>query len=181
MKARIFGACVTLLILGVLISRRGSESETLSVTPEKSDYPVFSEEPPDSVLSDTMLAGYAGKTTSATEDLEMIARYIDSVFLLVKDRDTADYSTNKDLVHFLHGSNSHRLPFLAKNAKALSGTGQIVDRWDSPLILHPISRKLLELRSAGPDKIPHTDDDLLWPDREKPPAPHEVFQQRLDR
>ena len=101
MKARIFGACVTLLILGVLISRRGSESETLSVTPEKSDYPVFSEEPPDSVLSDTMLAGYAGKTTSATEDLEMIARYIDSVFLLVKDRDTADYSTNKDLVHFL--------------------------------------------------------------------------------
>ena len=181
MKAKSFGACLALFILGVLISRRGSEPKTMGGTPETNDYPVFSEEPPDSVLSDTMLAGYAGKTTSATEDLEMIARYIDSVFLLVKDRDTADYSTNKDLVLFLHGSNSHRLPFLAKNAKALSGTGQIVDRWDSHLILHPISRKLLELRSAGPDKIPYTDDDLLWPDREKPPAPHEVFQQRLDR
>jgi hypothetical protein len=24
----------------------------------------------------------------------------------------------------------------------------------------------LELRSAGPDKIPYTGDDLLWPDRE---------------
>ena len=129
MKARIFGACVTLLILGVLISRRGSESETLSVTPEKSDYPVFSEEPPDSVLSDTMLAGYAGESTSAAEDLEMIARYIDSVFLLVKDRDTADYSTNEDLVLFLHGSNSHHLSFLAKNGPALNGKGQLVDRW----------------------------------------------------
>ena len=181
MKAKSFGACVALVILGVLISRRGSVHKTMGGTPETNDYPVFSEAPPDSVLSDTMLAGYAGETTSATEDLEMIARYIDSVFLLVKDRDTADYSTNKDLVLFLHGSNSHRLPFLAKNAKVLNGTGQIVDRWDSPLILHPISRKLLELRSAGPDKIPYTDDDLLWPDRERPPAPHEVFQQKLDR
>jgi len=166
MKAKSFGACLALFILGVLISRRGSESETLSVTPEKSDYPVFSEEPPDSVLSDTMLAGYAGESTSAAEDLEMIARYIDSVFLLVKDRDTADYSTNEDLVLFLHGSNSHHLSFLAKNGPALNGKGQLVDRWGSPLIPHPISRKLLELRSAGPDKIPYTDDDLLWPDRE---------------
>lgn len=166
MKAKSFGACLALFILGVLISRRGSEPKTMGGTPEKNDYPVFSEEPPDSVLSDTMLAGYAGETTSATEDLEMMARYIDSVFLLVKERDTADYSTNEDLVLFLHGNNSHQMPFLAKNGSALNGKGQLVDRWGSPLIPHPISRKLLELRSAGPDKIPYTEDDLLWPDRE---------------
>ena len=166
MKVRIFGACVALIILGLLISRRGSEPETMDGAPGTKGDPVFSKKPPDSVLSDTMLAGYAGESTSAAEDLEMIARYIDSVFLLVKDRDTADYSTNEDLVLFLHGSNSHHLSFLAKNGPALNGKGQLVDRWGSPLIPHPISRKLLELRSAGPDKIPYTDDDLLWPDRE---------------
>lgn len=166
MKARIFGACVALIILGLLISRRGSEPETMDGASGTKGDPVFSKKPADSVLSDTMLAGYAGETTSAAEDLEMMARYIDSVFLLVKERDTADYSTNEDLVLFLYGSNSHHLSFLAKNGPALNGKGQLADRWGSPLIPHPISRKLLELRSAGPDKIPYTDDDLLWPDRE---------------
>ncbi|MCH1420448.1 MAG: hypothetical protein L7W40_09120 [Akkermansiaceae bacterium] len=166
MNLRIFGACVALIILGVLISQRGAELETLDGAPRVYGDPVFSEEPADSVLSDTMLAGYAGENTSAVEDLAMMAHYIDSVFLLVKERDTADYSTNEDLVLFLHGNNSHRMPFLAKNGSALNGKGQLVDRWNSPLIPHPISRKLLELRSAGPDKIPYTEDDLLWPDRE---------------
>ncbi len=166
MKVRTFGACVVLIILGLLISRRGSEPETMDGAPGTKGDPVFSKKPPDSVLSDTMLAGYAGQASSAAEDLAMMAHYIDSVFLLVKERDTADYSTNEDLVLFLHGNNSHRMPFLAKNSSALNGKGQLVDRWNSPLIPHPISRKLLELRSAGPDMIPYTEDDLLWPDRE---------------
>ncbi|MGB2455654.1 MAG: hypothetical protein ACPIG7_13750, partial [Akkermansiaceae bacterium] len=106
MNLRIFGACVALIILGVLISHRGSELETLDGAPRVNGDPVFSEEPADSVLSDTMLAGYAGENTSAVEDLAMMAHYIDSVFLLVKERDTADYSTNEDLVLFLHGNNS---------------------------------------------------------------------------
>lgn len=165
MKARIFGACVALTILVSLISRRSPEPETKDGAPQNEANLVFSKEPPDPVLSDTMLAGYAGKDTSAAEDLEMMARFIDSVFLLVKKRDTADYSTNEDLVLFLHGSNSHRRPFLAQDGPALNSKGQLVDRWNSPLILHPVSQKLLELRSAGGDKIPYTKDDLLWPDQ----------------
>ena len=166
MKERIVGACAALIILGSFVSRKGSERETRDWVTQNDHHPIFSEKPSDPVLSDTMLAGYAGEKTSAAEDLEMMARFIDSVFILVKQRDTADYSTNEDLVLFLHGSNSHHLPFLAKDGPALNGKGQLVDRWNSPLIPHPISRKLLELRSAGPDKIPYTGDDLLWPDRE---------------
>ena len=92
MKARIVGTCVAIIILASLISRRGYESETKGGTPRKveEDNLVFSEPPPDPVLSDTMLTGYAGENTSAAEDLEMIAHFIDSVFLLVKQRNTAD-------------------------------------------------------------------------------------------
>ena len=167
MKARIVGACVAIIILASLISRRGYEPETKGGTPQKveKDNLIFSEPPTDPVLSDTMLAGYGGENTSATEDLEMIAHFIDSVFLLVKQRNTADYSTNEDLVLFLQGSNSIRLPFLAKVGPALNSKGQLVDRWNSPLITHPVSQKILELRSAGPDKTPYTGDDLLWPVR----------------
>ena len=167
MKARIVVTYVAIIILASLISRRGYESETKGETPRKmeEDNLVFSEPPPDPVLSDTMLTGYAGENTSAAEDLEMIAHFIDSVFLLVKERNTADYSTNEDLVLFLQGSNSHRLPFLAKVGPALNSKGQLVDRWNSPLITHPVSQKVLELRSAGPDKTPYTGDDLLWPVR----------------
>ena len=167
MKARIVGACFAIIILASLISQRGQASETKGGTPQKvaEGNLVFSEPPSNPVLSDTMLAGYGGENTSAAEDLEMVAHFIDSVFLLVKQRNTADYSTNDDLVLFLQGSNSHRLPFLAKVSPALNTKGQLVDRWNSPLITHPVSQKVLELRSAGPDKIPYTRDDLLCPVR----------------
>jgi hypothetical protein len=167
MKVRIVGACAALIILGSFLSRKASEPKTRDWATQNDKLTIFSEKPSGPILSDTMLAGYAGENTSAAEDLEMMARFIDSVFILVKKRDTADYSTNEDLVLFLHGSNSHRLPFLAKVGPALNGEGQLIDRWNSPLIPHPISRKLLELRSAGPDKVPYTGDDLLWPDREQ--------------
>jgi hypothetical protein len=35
-----------------------------------------------------------------------------------------------------------------------------VDRWGEPLYFHAISRDRLEIRSAGPDKIMWTPDDV---------------------
>lgn len=126
--------------------------------------PVITPPPPlVPVLADTMLVNYASDETSGKEDLNLMATFLDSVFLLIKQRDTADYATNEDLVEFLQGNNSHQSPFLNQSFRAINEDGQLIDRWGSPLIVHPVSRKLLELRSAGPDKTPYTEDDLLWP------------------
>lgn len=163
MKAGIVGACALLIILVLLFRGQNSEPAPDQEYKPKEVPQIFSKEPADPVLSDTMLAGYAGHETSGAEDLKIMARFLDSVFLLVKQRDIADYATNEDLVLFLHGRNSHRAPFLASDAPALNGQGQLVDRWDSPIIVHPVSQNLLELRSAGPDKKPYTEDDLTWP------------------
>ena len=120
-------------------------------------------EPRKPVLADTMLANYASDESSGKEDLRYLATFLDSVFLLIKTRDTADYSTNEDLALFLKGANPHRTVFLNEDSPALNKEGQLIDRWDSPIIVHLISRKLLEIRSAGPDKKSYTEDDFLWP------------------
>lgn len=110
-----------------------------------------------------MLEGYGSDDSSDRKDLMRFATFLDSVFLLVKERDTADYATNPDLALFLLGSNSHQTPFLNKDSPALNEKGELIDRHGTPLIIHPVSRKLLEIRSAGPDRQPYTPDDLLWP------------------
>ena len=165
MKLGILGALALLVILFLIFRQEATNSDKRDKGPEEAAAQVFSRKPREPVLSDTMLAGYAGDDTSGAEDLKMMSRFIDSVFLVVKQRDTADYATNEDLALFLQGANSHRSPFLAKDGTALNDKGQLVDRWGSPLIIHPVSRKLLELRSAGPDKKAYTEDDLIWPNQ----------------
>lgn len=122
-------------------------------------------EPSKPVLADTMLAAYGTDESSGKEDLRKLVTLLDSVFLLVKKRDSADYATNEDLVLFLKGANPHQTAFLNADSPALNEAGQLIDRWGSPIIVHPVSRKLLEIRSAGPDQKPYTEDDFLWPEQ----------------
>ena len=42
-----------------------------------------------------------------------------------------------------------------------SKDGLLIDRWGSPVIVHPEAWRQIELRSAGPDKIPYNEDDLI--------------------
>lgn len=167
MKAGIVGFLFLIIFVIWFFNRPDRDQEAAAPEKEEKQRPLKqSTEPPLSsspVLADTMLEDYASEGSSGSEDLKIMARFLDSVFLLVKQRNSADYSTNEDLVLFLLGQNSHRSPFLRKDTTAINKKGQLIDRWGSPLILHPVSQKLLELRSAGPDRKPYTADDLLWP------------------
>ncbi len=161
------GSISALVVIGIAIwiftrpdSAPVSENEPGGVKPLITPSP-----PPAPVLADTMLVDYASEASSGKDDLNLMVAFLDSVFLLIKQRDTADYATNEDLVLFLQGNNSHQSPFLNQKSHALNDEGQLVDRWESPLIFHPVSQKLLEIRSAGPDQKPYTEDDLLWPSR----------------
>ncbi|MCX8237347.1 MAG: hypothetical protein OSB05_00880 [Akkermansiaceae bacterium] len=142
-----------------------AEDDPAPPTPEKQVESIVKTpaEPRRPVLADTMLANYGTDESSGKEDFRKLTTFLDSVFLLVKKRDTADYATNEDLALFLKGSNPHQTAFLSADSPALNKEGQLIDRWGSPIIVHPISRKLLEIRSAGPDQKPYTEDDFLWP------------------
>ena len=124
---------------------------------------MIPEPPRTEVLGDQMLAEYASNETTGKSDLRMMGRFVDSVFLLVKKRDTREYGTNEDLAEFLQGRNADLTRYLAADSPALNEAGQLIDRWGSPLIVHPVSTKVMEIRSAGPDQKAYTDDDLEWP------------------
>jgi hypothetical protein len=165
MRGAIAGIVVIILFgLWFFLAQR-AEDDPAPPTPEEQVESIVKPpaEPRKPVLADTMLANYGTNESSGEEDFRKLTTFLDSVFLLVKKRDTADYATNEDLALFLKGSNPHQTAFLSADSPALNKEGQVIDRWGSPIIVHPISRKLLEIRSAGPDQKPYSEDDFLWP------------------
>ncbi len=114
-----------------------------------------------STLDDAMLLQYASETSTAAQDLVLLRNYLDNVFILVKQRDPRHYATNADLVQFLLGSQGQQEPYLSADSSHLNQQKQLIDRYGSPIIIHPLSRDQIEIRSAGPDRIPYTEDDLV--------------------
>jgi hypothetical protein len=43
----------------------------------------------------------------------------------------------------------------------INGRGELVDYWDTLFLFHQLSGTEMEIRSAGPDKIMWTADDLV--------------------
>lgn len=112
-------------------------------------------------LGDQVLANYGNPNSELHDDLSLFKNYLGNVLLLVKQRDPRHYATNEDLALFLLGQKGNRTPFLSDCSAVLNGEQQLVDRFGSPLIVHPFSRDQVEIRSAGPDLIPYTADDVV--------------------
>jgi hypothetical protein len=66
---------------------------------------------------------------------------------------------NEDIVAALLGENSKRAAYLPPDCPAIKD-GKLLDPWGTPYWFHPVSRKQMEIRSAGPDRELFTSDDL---------------------
>lgn len=66
---------------------------------------------------------------------------------------------NEEIVAQLSGHNARHLAVLPPDLPAVNDKGQLLDRWGTPFFFHPLSRDVLEVRSAGPDKRLFTSDD----------------------
>ena len=67
--------------------------------------------------------------------------------------------SNAEIATALNGGNEKRAIYLPQNAQ-LNGNGELLDPWGTPYFFHSNSATETEVRSAGPDKILHTRDDL---------------------
>ena len=65
---------------------------------------------------------------------------------------------NKEITRTLSGKNSRGVRYLAADAH-INDNGQLTDRWDQPVFFHQISAAIMEVRSAGPDRVMWTADD----------------------
>ena len=69
--------------------------------------------------------------------------------------------TNPEITAALSGNNPKHINFINSQAGMRIENGEMVDPWGTPLFFHQLSGTDMEIRSAGPDKIMWTADDLV--------------------
>ncbi|MEM9237501.1 MAG: hypothetical protein AAGB14_12030, partial [Verrucomicrobiota bacterium] len=89
-------------------------------------------------IGDQFLDAYADPNTTPLEDLRKIGRAIDSLLLLFKNLDTRHIATNGRLSAFLKGENPENTPHISPDHPLFGPTGELLDRWKQPIIVHPI-------------------------------------------
>lgn len=111
--------------------------------------------------SENLLSGYGDLGTPPLEDLRKVQRVAMGYFSLIKDSGRYSIGGNADFSAVLQGENLNRQVFIRRDHPIFSAEGMLLDRWGSPLIIHPEGWRQLELRSAGPDRTAYSADDVI--------------------
>ncbi len=68
--------------------------------------------------------------------------------------------TNAEITASLTGQNTKELAIVPPDFPAVNADGELIDRWGTPYFFHPVSRRVMEVLSAGPDSVLWTGDDI---------------------
>ncbi len=112
------------------------------------------------LLGETILRGYADTNLPPENDLILMSRLMENSLLLLKSAANRPLSANEDWADLFRGKNGAREEFLPAQHVALNDKGQLVDRWQTLLFFHALGGGRYEIRSAGPDKVMWTTDDI---------------------
>jgi hypothetical protein len=69
--------------------------------------------------------------------------------------------TNAEIMKQLMGENKKNAQLGPPQGLNLNSNGELIDRWGTPFFFHQLSRADMEIRSAGPDRVMWTEDDLV--------------------
>ncbi len=69
--------------------------------------------------------------------------------------------TNEEITRSLSGRNPRLFAPLPADHSAISPDGELLDRWGTPYFFHQLSADVMKVRSAGPDRIMRTEDDIV--------------------
>jgi len=69
---------------------------------------------------------------------------------------------NSEITSQLNGQNPRQVNFIQpESGMRINGQGELIDPWGTPYFFHQLSAQEMEIRSAGPDKVMWTADDLV--------------------
>ena len=69
---------------------------------------------------------------------------------------------NAEITASLNGANPKQVVFIKPDSGLrINGKGELIDAWGTPFFFHQLSRIETEVRSAGPDRVMWTADDLI--------------------
>ena len=98
-------------------------------------------------------------------DRENTARVLDNIQFALRDYRTAlggnPVGTNAEITSSLLGNNLKQVKIPLPDGATVNGTGEMCDPWGTPLFFHQQSGTKMEIRSAGPDRVMHTPDDVM--------------------
>ena len=88
--------------------------------------------------------------------------------LLTSLRTTAnrgDYPAglNVEVTNALLGDNPLKVGILPMDSPRIDENGELIDEYDTPFWFHSLSSAEITITSAGPDRLLHTDDDIVYP------------------
>ncbi len=90
---------------------------------------------------------------------------VDQVRLMLRDYRTLTgenpVGTNAEIMRALMGDNPRQATLGPPAGQTLNDQGELVDRWGTPLFFHQLSKTVMEIRSAGPDRVMWTEDDIV--------------------
>jgi hypothetical protein len=70
--------------------------------------------------------------------------------------------TNPEITKALQGDNPKQVKFIrGESGLRINARGELVDYWGTPFFFHQLSGTEMEIRSAGPDRVMWTVDDLV--------------------
>jgi hypothetical protein len=70
--------------------------------------------------------------------------------------------SNSEITKALNGENPRQVRFLTEaSGLRINARGELVDYWGTPFFFHQLSGTEMEIRSAGPDRVMWTADDLV--------------------
>jgi hypothetical protein len=69
--------------------------------------------------------------------------------------------TNAEITAALRGDNAKQLKLEIPEGSTVNDRGELCDPWGTPWFFHQLSGTRMEIRSAGPDRVLHSDDDFV--------------------
>ncbi len=152
---------VAILIGAVWIARRDTPADAPSPAPvggeSQSPAPVSADPP---LPGEALMADYGDPATAPIDDLRALDRVLRGYFSIIKDHQGHAIGGNEDLAACLRGDNAYRQAFLPADHPAFGPDGRLLDRWGTPVFVHPLAAEQIEFRAAGPDRTLFTDDDV---------------------
>lgn len=99
------------------------------------------------------------------ETRSAVALDVDKVYLMLRDYRTLMGSnpvgTNAEIMRAVMGGNPKSAQLGPPEGQRLNENGELIDRWGTPYFFHQLSARDMEIRSAGPDKVLWTSDDIV--------------------
>lgn len=90
---------------------------------------------------------------------------LDKITLMFRDYRTITgenpVGTNAEIMKSIMGGNPKGAMLGPPEGQTLNEHGELIDRWGTPYFFHQLTKDLMEIHSAGPDRKMWSDDDIL--------------------